>query len=766
MALFFLFALAFITPTFFGYVFCRSDLKLLFFPWHEFIRSAFLRGELPLWDPTIMCGVPFLASNLPAGLFYPLRLALFPLPYHLALSAYICLHLFVAGTSMFFFLKSCRLRASSCFFGGIAFMYAPYLIGRIPYLAEFTLLCLAPLGLLITRYVCEQKSARSVALGAALFACFHFVGQPQLLYPLSIAMGIFWADSLVREIKHGVPFRQTCFIAFPSMLVLGTLMASVVLVPFAEYVMYSDRAKGLSYSQFAARSLPLYELAGLFLPNPFGANSIEWLYPNWARLQRCLTPYLGVIPFAMLFYSGALKKPKYLISIIVLLLWAVGPTWGWFELFYQYVPGLRFMRIPERTVPLACLFLTICSAFGFERFLNLLDSNRMRATFFAVSMGGVILLLLCVGFLLLANPEYSVALARLTRSPGYASILEHTLPSIAATILFLSLFSLLAALVMQGKISVRGNVFALILLTVVNLLPVAFETQFMTQKKFLYATREIWDSELAFIKNNALPETRIFLPFKKIDGIGFQLEAELLPNVGHMQTDIMNASGYNCLLLERYRILERAVEGRLTAPKKRLLSLMAVKYYFAAAHERPPTDWPAVYGPTGRTAGLFAVYRNPGYVPRVHLVTDFKISHSPDEVLHKMGSTGFDPMLSVILEKDIKGYSNPPGGHLNASASVVESGLNRVVIDISAEAECLLVLSDTFYPGWTATVNEKVTPIYRGNLLFRVVRIPAGISRVVFQYRPRSFVAGTMISLIIVITCLFLGSGMLHRRAK
>ena len=150
IALFLLLALTFLIPTFLGYVFCRSDLKLLFYPWHEFVRNAVSNGEMPLWDPTIMCGVPFLASNLPAGFFYPLRFALYPFQYHIALSVYIFMHLFLAGVAMFYFLKSYRLRASSCFFGGVSFMCAPYLVGRIPYLAEFTILCLAPIALLLS----------------------------------------------------------------------------------------------------------------------------------------------------------------------------------------------------------------------------------------------------------------------------------------------------------------------------------------------------------------------------------------------------------------------------------------------------------------------------------------------------------------------------------------------------------------------------------------------------------------------------------------
>jgi len=752
MALFLLLALAFLIPTFFGYVFCRSDLKLLFYPWHEFVRNALSNGEMPLWDPTIMCGVPFLASNLPAGFFYPLRFILYPFEYHRALNLYMFLHLSIAGISMFYFLKSYRLRASSCFFGGVSFMCAPYLVGRIPYLAEFTLLCLAPLALLLTKYVCEIKSARAVALGSVLYACMHFVGQPQMLYPFTIIMGFFWLDFLVRDIKSGASLKHTCIFAFPSMIVLGTLMGSILLIPFVEFVMHSDRARGLSYSEFAGRSFPLYELFGILVPNPFGASSVEWLHPNWERLQRCLTPYIGVIPLVMVFYSGKLKRLKYLFPVLLLLLWAIGGNWGWFELFYEYVPGVRFMRIPERTLLLACLLLTIYSAFGFERFTGDLGSRKLRIRALIIPIGCLIILLVCSGFLLLWSTKLPAFLINTLRSSSYSLIIEHTTPSIAQTVLFLSLFSLLFALAVRGRISQKGATFSLIILTVINLFPTSLETQFITGKEYLYSVRNIWISRLSFIRQDASPQMRICLPFKKVNGIGFQLEPELLPNVGQIHSGILNTSGYNCIILEKYDMIEKAIE-KSPSSRVRLLSLMGVKYYFAEADEEPPADWPPEHGPEYRIGSSVVIYRNPAYVPRIHCVGDFIVNDSEEETLRLLSSPDFDPLKTIVLEEDMTGVSVKEGNGSKADITVIDSGLNQIMVDVSADSECFLVLSDTYYPGWKAEIDGKEAEIYRGNLLFRAIRVPKGASRVVFKYEPCSFYIGMIISLLATLMC-------------
>jgi uncharacterized membrane protein YfhO len=81
-----------------------------------------------------------------------------------------------------------------------------------------------------------------------------------------------------------------------------------------------------------------------------------------------------------------------------------------------------------------------------------------------------------------------------------------------------------------------------------------------------------------------------------------------------------------------------------------------------------------------------------------------------------------------------------------------------VEIQAQSAAAGYLVLLDTFYPGWVATIDGQETSIYRANYLARAIFLPAGEHRVRFEYRPSSFKWGLwlllLMAIIIIVTAL------------
>jgi uncharacterized membrane protein YfhO len=79
----------------------------------------------------------------------------------------------------------------------------------------------------------------------------------------------------------------------------------------------------------------------------------------------------------------------------------------------------------------------------------------------------------------------------------------------------------------------------------------------------------------------------------------------------------------------------------------------------------------------------------------------------------------------------------------------------RISVSVRAGAPAFLLLTDAYYPGWTATVNGEPVDVRRADVMFRAVPVPAGESIVIFEYRPAwlpaVLIAGGMIWLLAVL---------------
>ncbi|MGB1287921.1 MAG: YfhO family protein, partial [Aggregatilineales bacterium] len=60
----------------------------------------------------------------------------------------------------------------------------------------------------------------------------------------------------------------------------------------------------------------------------------------------------------------------------------------------------------------------------------------------------------------------------------------------------------------------------------------------------------------------------------------------------------------------------------------------------------------------------------------------------------------------------------------------------RIEIDVNSNADATLLLYDAWYPGWKAMIDGTPTDLYRANVMFRGVQIPAGQHRVIFYFEP------------------------------
>ncbi len=82
----------------------------------------------------------------------------------------------------------------------------------------------------------------------------------------------------------------------------------------------------------------------------------------------------------------------------------------------------------------------------------------------------------------------------------------------------------------------------------------------------------------------------------------------------------------------------------------------------------------------------------------------------------------------------------------SGTAQVVSHNASRIDVRTQTNGNSILVLSENYYPGWKAYIDDKSVDVLRVNFGLRGVVVPAGEHRVSFVYRPWSVLAGLMIS--------------------
>ena len=104
-----------------------------------------------------------------------------------------------------------------------------------------------------------------------------------------------------------------------------------------------------------------------------------------------------------------------------------------------------------------------------------------------------------------------------------------------------------------------------------------------------------------------------------------------------------------------------------------------------------------------------------------------------------------DPRNNVLL--DAAPLPAPAGSGLEP-ARVTLHARKRVVVEAELAAPGILVLADTWYPGWRVTVDGAAAPLLRADYAFRGVALPAGRHVVEFTFSSRPAALGLWLSLL------------------
>lgn len=145
-----------------------------------------------------------------------------------------------------------------------------------------------------------------------------------------------------------------------------------------------------------------------------------------------------------------------------------------------------------------------------------------------------------------------------------------------------------------------------------------------------------------------------------------------------------------------------------------------------------------VVEPTTEALPTYLVYSNTKVLARFRVVSDYVVGIQALDA--KEGNTEpFSFEQTAILEDD-------PGREferVNSADLTVVNDTDRLIrLRTRTDAEALLLIADSFYPGWEARIDRKPTDILAANVNQRALILPAGEHLVEMEYAPRSFIRG------------------------
>ena len=258
--------------------------------------------------------------------------------------------------------------------------------------------------------------------------------------------------------------------------------------------------------------------------------------------------------------------------------------------------------------------------------------------------------------------------------------------------------------------------------------------------------------------------------------------------VGHpispMLFGLADFRGFSALAVRRYsdyvRLLSPGADltvQEIWSPKSPLLDLAAVRYVvlpdltsakdlgpealLLAVPKRPAPDDPDL--PVAYADDWVVVHESRGALPRLRIA--HRAVPLADESTARQWAAGWSRKRdapaadrdAVAVEPDERGNPAPSvsgDGSANERARLIATAdPDRVRIETRLDSPGLVVLADTYYPGWTATVDGAPAPIYPADLMFRAVHVGAGEHAIEMRYQPRSLRVGMIAAALALVLC-------------
>ena len=676
-------------------------------PGSELLQRSLMRGEFPLWDPYIGGGAPSMANLIPAYFFPPSFLVAVAGNEPWLKNLYILLLFLAAGFFTYVFLRKHGASALASRAAGIAFMFSGAVVQTAPEFVGQAVVGI-PIVLAATACLLHRPTWPRTIVTAFVYGCIALASFPPILV-FAFGLAVVYA-AVVIALDRGGAGRPLLAARFISAAVLSLALVAFYYVPAAFVIREARQASRFYHNtglqRFQRRQIfqllspalvaaqPMYEIPIVYTPNGnlfyFGVTGLLLAGATFGRFK----------PFPLLFF-------QIVAALLLLKIFGVPPIQAIGKL-----PLFNSMHIAYYGGILLGFLLACCTGLA----IDLLLQRRLLLVSCAgavLVMAGAFLLLLksARGDNLLANPQ------RWRWEADYRLALLFL--GIAAVLLF-------GASVLKPRAIGMAMVALLAVEGITN-------ASFPRQPRWNY-----WDHPPQYVRALAArPTLQRVLPLR------------VLPANTNSPYAIGSVDSLFTFNSERYTELHHRYFGSPDGILARECSLIpADPVLDAFAVDRIVIDSSFTRLHTeGIKRGFIPVYADARVLllqrpsaPRYFLTRDYAVT-SRQDAFYEFPRR---PPHRLLLEH-APGF--PPDPHFAGGTVKVERfGLNSYRLRVSSPVPALLSMSEAHFPGWTALVNGRRTPILPANYAFRAIEVPAGTSLIEMSYWPPGMTAGMMIS--------------------
>jgi hypothetical protein len=385
----------------------RGDVFTYFYPYWAYRNAALSAGRLPLWNPLLFMGAPFLA-NSQAGVLYPPNWLLMRFDAPTAVKVAIVTHASWAAIGMALFARrSLQLSLPAATLAALVFALGGYLTAQVEHVNQLQGLAWLPWLFWLYEKSCQHP--RYLLWLALAIAMQLLAGHSQSAFISGVGLGMWalWQTFIPSTSENPAPSKGTFRSSLPlqrfwplAVPVLATLLAfglsAAQILPTLELTGLSNRGGGLPILDAVSFSLRPQLIGRAFLPSYIGSS----LFSEYVA-------YPGIAALMLALHGGwHNRRDRRTLGLVVLsalgLFLALGAYNPIYWLLVRFVPGFDLFRAPARWLALWAFAGAALAGIGVDSLTTKPASSRgkrVSAALFCLWPVAVIILLAALAFL-------------------------------------------------------------------------------------------------------------------------------------------------------------------------------------------------------------------------------------------------------------------------------------------------------------------------------------------------------------------------------